>query len=157
MLIPPKPKNTAIFSYKTKAWEYDLSIENVAALTATSEAYQQICNGKDPVTGRQIYVDCTVGETTYRMNAGKEAAKSMDEGVRYERVGATHMPVVRDFYNVNHENVPIADAISISLQQGADALTYWQSKCVMVDAIASADSVGDLEAIDFVFPVSVLP
>ena len=91
------------------------------------------------------------------MNAGKEAAKSMDEGVRiFERSGATHMPIVRDFNNTNHLNVSMADAISISLQQGTDALGYLQQKGQLVDAINSAATVDEVLAIALVFSVNVI-
>lgn len=127
------------------------------SLSQLKKHYSLVCNGTDPTTGKDIYVDCIAGGTTYRMNAGKTAAENMDAGVRiFELSGADHMPVVRDFYNVNHTNVPIADARSIALQQGADALNHWQQKGAMVDAINSATTVEEVQAVDITFNVNVL-
>ena len=126
-------------------------------LATVSTNYKIICEGKDPTTGKPIYVDCTFGDTTYRMNTGKDAATAMDSGVRiYERGGATHMPIVRDFNNTNHLNVPMDEAISISLQQGADAIGYWQQKGAMVDAINTATTETELDAVNLIFAVNTL-
>ena len=127
------------------------------SLSQLKKKYSLICNCEDPTTGKDIYVDCAVNGTTYRMNAGQAAATNMDAGVRiFELSGADHMPIVRDFHNVNHTNVPIADARSIALQQGADALNHWQQKGAMVDAINSATTVDEVQAVDITFNVNVL-
>lgn len=134
------------------------TLEEVQAKKAqlVTAKYNKVCNGTDPTTGKDIYVDCTVNGTTYRMNAGKNAAENMDAGVRiFELSGADHMPIVRDFYNVNHTNVPIADARSIALQQGVDALNHWQQKGAFVDAINAATTVEEVQAVDITFTVNV--
>jgi len=81
------------------------------------ENYNTVCGGDDPATGQSIYVDCEVNGTTYRMNAGRNAADTFDKGLRLaQQNGETHTFVV-DFYNQVHEDVPIADAFVINLQQ----------------------------------------
>ncbi len=126
------------------------------ALKVVNRKYNQLCTGTDPETGKNVYVDCVTASGTFRMNAGKDAADKMDGGVRiFERQGATHMPVVRDFDNTNHANVPIADAIAISVQQGAEALSHWQQKGIKVDAINAATTVAEVNAVDLTFSVNV--
>jgi hypothetical protein len=123
---------------------------------ATKAAYAKVCKGSDPTTNQSIYVDCPTNSGTYRMNAGQTAATAMDAGVRiFELSGATHMPVVRDFNNVNHPDVPIEDARSIALQQGVDALGHWQQKGALVDAINACTTVAEVQAINIVFTVNV--
>jgi len=120
------------------------------------DIYGIICDGRDPITKKQIYVDCVVGETTYRMNAGKDAAEKMDAGVRiFERQGSPVMPIIRDFHNVNHTNLPMADAIAISVLQGADALGHWMQYGQKVDAINSAQTVQEVRDVPLGFVVNV--
>lgn len=155
--FPPQPSEFHQFDYTTKTWVENLSQAKQAKLNGVSIGYSFVCNGEDPATNKDIFVDCVVSGTTYRMNAGQEAATNMDAGVRiFELSGASYMPVVRDFYNVNHANVPIADARSIALQQGADALNHWQQKGAFVDAINACTTVEEVQAIDITFNVNVL-
>ena len=119
--------------------------------------YVKVCSGTDPETGQDIYVDCLTANGTYRMNSGEMAATKMDGGVRiFEASGASYMPIVRDFYNVNHTNIPIIDAKAISVQQGADALNHWQRKGELVDAINACTTVEEVQAIDISFNVNVV-
>ena len=129
----------------------------VSLLRKVNAKYEMIVKGIDPETRKDIYVDCTLSDSSViRMNTGENAAFRMDGGVRIiERSGYTEMPVVRDFYNNNHTNVPISDAILISAQQGNDALGYWAQKSQMVDAIDAATTVQELQAISITFNVNV--
>jgi len=134
--------------------EKTISNRKIMALSKVEKDYSDLCRGTDPVSKNRIYVDCVVGEDTYRMNAGRNAALNMDSGVRiFERSGATTMPEIRDFYDNNHLNVPMAVAISISVQQGADALSYWRRKGEIVDAINSATTLEEIDSIDTTFTV----
>ena len=48
----------------------------------------------------------------------------------------------------------MADAISISIQQGAEALSHWQQKGALVDAINACTTVAEVQAIDISFTVN---
>lgn len=152
---PPKPHELAVFDYTAKQWTTPINDVVRAKLAQISTIYNAICQGT--YNGKDIYVDCLTANGTYRMNAGREAATNMDGGVRiFEGMGASYMPVVRDFYNTNHVNVPMVDAKSISVQQGADALTLWQIKGQLIDQINACTTVAEVRAIEISFPVNVL-
>jgi hypothetical protein len=124
-------------------------------LVSIAEQYESLRSGVDLNTGKSLYVDCVVDGTTYRMNGGEKAAISMDSGVRiFERQGASVMPIVRDFYDVNHIDVPLATAISISVQQGVNALSFWQQKGAMVDAVNAATTIEEINNINTTFTVT---
>ena len=125
--------------------------------TKLKKNYETVCSGYDPVTGKQIYADCVVGDVTYRMNAGRDAAEKMDGGVRiFEYQGSPVMPIIRDFYNTNHINLPLAVAMSISVQQGVDALGHWVQYGQKVDAIKNAQTVQEVRDIPIDFIVNIL-
>lgn len=153
---PVKPHSYVTWDDTAKAWVDNIQLAKESLNQVVIDKYKSICQGVDPETDSRIYVNCSVGNTIYKMDAGQEAATNMDAGVRiFELSGADYMPIVRDFNNTNHTNVPIADARSIALQQGAYALTLWQQKGAKIDAIAGAESVSDLLSLDLSFEVNV--
>ena len=155
--MPPKPTETSRFDYATKTWVDNINRLKDILLLSVADKYAKVCDGKDPSTGKDIYVDCLTANETFRMNAGQIAATNMDAGVRiFELLGASYMPVVRNFYNENYVNVSIQDARSIALQQGADAITYWQRKGELVDQINACTTVSELESIEITFNVNVV-
>ncbi len=117
--------------------------------------YYSTCNCVDPETGKEIYVDCEVNGVTYRMNAGKIASSTMKEGIDLaELQGFSEMPEVRDFNNIDHSGVSIADAKEINKLQAIDAYLHWKQKGEFVDAIRAATSISDLNNIDILFIVN---
>lgn len=134
---------------KIRAYKDDL-------IRRVKEYYNTVATGKDPKTGKPIYVDCVVGQQTIRMNTGELAAMRLDTYIRLiERAGQTVVPMIRDFHNVNHANVPLAAAISVSMQQAQDAFGYWQKKAEIIDAIEAATSMSDIKSINRNFGLKV--
>lgn len=121
------------------------------ALKKVKRKYNQVCEGIDPETGKDIYVDCA----GYRMNAGQNAAFLLDAGVRLaDRLGQTRLSVIRDFNNNDRPDVPIALALQISTLQAADAMRYWTQKNQMVDAISAASTVEEVKNLNLIFDVN---
>lgn len=131
------------------------TIEDVMAKVKAEvgSTYNSIVEGKSRSGGR-IYVDCVVGETTYRMDAGEKSASRMDGGVRMaQEVGETTI-IVRDYNNKDHY-LHIDDAKQIRDQQAIDARRYWRRKCELNAQVESAQSVSELRAIDLSFGENV--
>jgi hypothetical protein len=112
--------------------------------------YLSLVGGVSPSGGR-IYVDCVVGDTTYRMDAGEQAASRMDGGFRTAEELGEIMTPVRDYYNTDHY-LPIEEARQIRNQQALDARSYWLRKCELNGYIAAAATVKELREIDLSYP-----
>ena len=133
----------------------DINQEREDKLRTAKRFYEAVCAGDDPETGQSIYVDCEVNGTTYRMNAGRNAADTFDKGLRLaQQNGETHTFVV-DFYNQVHEDVPIADAFAINLQQSLDARTHYIEYQVMKGQLAAAQTVAEVRSIPLEFSINV--
>lgn len=121
----------------------------VEVVSDIKKRYLSLVNGVSPSGGR-IYVDCIVGDTTYRMDAGEQASVRMDGGFRMaQELGETTIPV-RDYYNNDHY-LPIEYARQIRNQQAMDARRYWMRKCELNALVEAAQSVAELRAIDLSF------
>ena len=132
-----------------------LSDVKAARLAELQAAYASLTKGIDPATGKHIYVDCVVGGQTYRMNAGETAAQRMDAGIRLaQEVGWQDVPIVRDFHNQNHNNVPLALAKLIRNQQAQHALGIWAQKGQLTDQINACATIQDVRAVVLNFPVA---
>jgi cellobiose phosphorylase len=118
--------------------------------------YESVKAGIDPDTQQPIYVDCTVGADTYRMNAGMNAANTFDQGLRLAAQNGEATTFVVDFYDQVHENVPLADAQEINRQQSLDARVHYQEKQGFKAAIAAATIVVEVKAINIVFSINIL-
>lgn len=126
------------------------------ALKIVARSYAKICLGKDPVTGKDIYVDCVTDIGTFRMNAGETAAKTMDNGYTgFLSMGLSTMPYIRDFYNENHYEIPWNVAKQVRDKQFYDGTIYYAAKGAMVDAINAATTVEEVQAINTNFSVNV--
>jgi len=118
--------------------------------------YETVCGGHDPETGKQIYVDCVVGGQTVRMNAGRNAAETFDKGLRLAQMNNESATFVVDFYNVISQNVPIASAFAINLQQSLDARNHYVEYQVMKGQLAAAQTVAAVRSVPLTFSINTL-
>lgn len=110
-----------------------------------SHNYSVICSGKDPQTGEKIYVDCTYTGGIIRMDGGQIATEKFSSSVSIAlRNEVQFIDIVRDFYNVNHINIPIIDAISINRAQWEFSNEIWRDKCMIYENIIASDSEAQL-------------
>jgi hypothetical protein len=118
--------------------------------------YYRIYNGLHPDVDKSIFTDCAVGSVIFRMNAGLTHATLLDQGLRLsQELGETHT-VIRDFYNVDHFNISIGDALEIRNQQALDARSYWLRKNQLLSLIELKQSLREIQEIDYSFPVNFL-
>lgn len=123
-------------------------------LAELNDIYVAAMNGVDKVTGKQIYVNCIVAENTFKMNAGYNAAQTLDAGIRLAaELGAPVMNQIRDFHNGMHPNIPIEIARAIRVQQALHATTIWERKGQLKDLIDAATTVAELKAVELTFPM----
>jgi len=164
-ISPAAIKGMKVSNDETSIIERTSSIDEFKekALTQLSAIYKIVSSGADPVSGKDIYVDCpTTNSGTIRMNAGETAATRMAFGYMFATgSGMEYMAEVKDFYNVRHgvddgtSPVPIADANEIRLKQGADALSYWQHKSQLEKEIKGAKTTEEVKSIAISFDVNV--
>lgn len=141
--FPAKPSPYHSWDWANKEYIPDVGGCRDYLLGVTSRNYLTVCGGRNPETGGGISVNCN----GYIMDAGKDAAQSLDAGVRLaEELGYTTM-TIRDFNNANH-TVSIDTAKEIRKIQSADAHSHWVKKAQIVDAINAATTIEELEAID---------
>lgn len=117
--------------------------------------YLSVCDGIDPVTKQRIYVDCTVGETTYRMDAGRKPAETHDGGIRLAEQSGEETTFVVDFNNDVHYAVPIAEAKQIALQQAQDARNHYIEYQTFKQQIAGCSTVEEVRGLNLDFTVNV--
>jgi hypothetical protein len=126
-------------------------------LDEARQGYAEVCAGRCPNTGAQIYVDCIVDGQTFRMNAGKTAAETFDSGIRLaERSGATSVTVV-DFYDVQHSGISLESAQQINMQQSQDAQEYYFTYQRMKEQIRAVRSPTEVREVDLTFKVKTEP
>jgi len=124
------------------------------ALAEVKSKYLQVCGGKDPVTGKAIYVDCLAGGTAYRMNAGRVAAETLKSGVDLaESNGLTEYFLV-DFYDGKYEPVAMADIKEVNRIQGNDSAIHYLRKGELKELINAATTVEEVQAIEISFTVN---
>jgi len=121
---------------------------------ALKDNYLSISEGIDPTTKQRIYVDCTVGETIYRMDAGRKPAETHDAGVRLAIQTSETSTFVVDFNNEVHYSVPLPTAQAIALQQAMDARSQYLEYQLKKQQIAAAQTVADVRAISLTFTVN---
>lgn len=116
--------------------------------------YLALCEGVDPATGQRVYVDCMVGETTYRMDAGRKPAETHNAGIRLAIQTNETSTFVVDFNNEIHYSVPLPTAQAIALQQAIDARSQYVEYQLKKQQIAAARTVADVRAISLTFTVN---
>jgi hypothetical protein len=126
-------------------------------LDEAKQGYTAMCAGSCPDTGAQIYVDCTVNGQTFRMNAGRIAAETLDSGVRFaERSGATTTTIV-DFYDNQHHDIPLEVAQQVNMQQAQDAQEHYFAYQRMKEQIRAANSPTEVREVNLTFNVKAEP
>ena len=125
--------------------EEDLLEFKEKALKKISDDYDKTCKGKDPVTGRGIYVDCLVGETTYRMNAGRNATETFESGLTLAERNGESQTFIVDFYDDVFAGVAVADAQEVNRLQGNDSRVHYQEKQAFRAAISAAATVQEVK------------
>jgi cellobiose phosphorylase len=91
------------------------------------------------------------------MNAGRNAAKTFDEGLRLSISNNEAQTFVVDFYNVVSQNIPIEVALAINLQQSLDARNHYVEYQVMKGQLAMAQTVADVRSVPLNFSINILP
>ncbi len=140
-------------------FEATQGIEAVKAtkLKEAKSRYQSICSGTDPTTNKSIYVDCIVGETTYRMNAGRKASETLFFALQKAQLKGAEQYFLVDVYDDLHAGVPIADCLAVNVAQGDDAETHYLQYQMMKKAIGEANNAAEVRAVPLTFDVKVLP
>lgn len=150
---PPATQEGAI--WQDGQWVVSVDTAKGQAMDELRRRYRAVQDGVDPTTGKRIYVDCTVGETTYRMNAGRKAAETHDAGVRLADDNGETETFIVDFYDETHYAVPIAAARAVAKAQALDARDHYIQYQQRKQQIAAAQTVAEVRAIDLKFAVNV--
>jgi hypothetical protein len=128
-----------------KIAERSLNQHKEQKLKEVHRQYELVKNGIHPITGEKLSVECVTSQGNFIMNAGENAAVKMSLGVQlYERLGKATMKKIRDFYNVDHLDVPLPVAIEIMLQQGTTGNNHWERKGELVSLIENSNDIQEL-------------
>jgi hypothetical protein len=152
----PLPPEFSYWDSAAEQWMEDIAGSKRAKLDELKMAYGQVCAGIDPATQKQIYVDCVVGETTYRMNAGRQASETLFFALQKAQQKGIQEYFLVDFYDEIHQGVPMSDCFAVNMQQGDDAEVHYITKQGLKAAIGSAETVAQLREIQLTFPVNVI-
>lgn len=159
---PTQPTQFHDFDITTESWVANVPRAKKWLRSQIKTKYENVKNGLDPNGDSldenigSIYVDCTVGQQTFRMATGWNAAVEFETMVRlHERIGAATLPIVRDFNDTNYLDVPLAGAAKVCELVLQDALKYWEEFVGMMDAVRDANTLGQLQAINTDFSVNI--
>lgn len=125
----------------------------IKALDSLKRCYLTLCEGVDPVTKQRIYVDCTVGEDTYRMDAGRKPAETHDAGIRLTVQAGEETTFVVDYNNEVHYGVAVGVAQNIALQQALDARNHYIQYQMFKQQIAGCTTVEEVKGLALEFNV----
>ncbi len=161
--FPEKPDASSVWDWDAKVWTLSLSDVKATALVTLTNKYTSLEAGKDPETGDSVYVDCTSGDYSIRLDCKKDAAETFESGISLAtNQGEETTPIV-DFYDNVHTDVPLADAEVMNGQQGVAWRNIYLQKQALRTAINAInvddydtedEAIAALQAIDITFTVN---